>query len=298
MNPRQVRSVLAVHQHGSIQKAAQVMHLAPSSISAQLKELSSELGVEIFIARGRNIVLSDVGLTLLPSFQALLAQEAAIREQAQRASQSLSGSLTLFAPSSMCIYRLPMIIERLQAVAPNLELLLTHEPFDYAGALKRGDIDAAILVTDSLGNGLDSFAAEKWQYQPLHREEVIYVCHPHRHQASTLTVKDLSEQALISTEPACSYRVTANEHFKAEGFAFEPRQSFSNVEVIKRCLLANMGIGLLPRCVVESELQMGQLVEQSVEGAPYQFQSCLVTQSCEVMNAKLSALWNVAKDVA
>lgn len=294
MNVRQLRSVLAVHQHGSIQKAARVLHLAPSSVSAQLKELSTDLGVEVFTAQGRNIVLSEVGRALLPSFQAFLAQEAAIREQAQQASQSLTGSLTLFAPSSMCIYRLPGIIEGLQTVAPKLELLLTHEPFDYAQALNAGEIDAAILVSDNVSH----FEQARWQYQRLYREEVIYVCHPHRYASKPLTLAELSQQSLISTEPACSYRLRAEHHFQEAGFAFEPRQSFSNVEVVKRCVAANMGLGLLPRCVVERELQTGQLMEQPVQGAPYVFDSCLVALPHKLASAKLSALWNVVKSLS
>lgn len=83
MTPKQIRSLLAVHQYGSISKASEVLHLAPSSISAQLKELSSELGVSLFESNGRNIQLNDMGLSLLPSFQAFCAQEAHIKQMAR-----------------------------------------------------------------------------------------------------------------------------------------------------------------------------------------------------------------------
>ena len=55
MNPKQVRSLLTVIQYGSINKASQILHLAPSSISSQLKELAIELGIELFETKGRNL---------------------------------------------------------------------------------------------------------------------------------------------------------------------------------------------------------------------------------------------------
>lgn len=293
MNTKPIRSVLAVHQYGSIHKAAKVLHLAPSSVSAQIKELSAELGADIFIANGRNIVLSSVGHSLLPSFQAFIAQELNIREQAQQASQSLSGTMTLFAPSSMCIYRLPKIIGQLQNIAPGLELLLTHEPFDYDDALKKGDIDAAILVVDTASESFSTLG-DRWSYKRLYSEEVIYVCHPQRYQPQSLSARELDQAPLITTEPACSYRQRGEQHFTQQGLTFTPRQSFTNVEVIKRCVLANMGVGLLPRCTVEAELQTGELMEQGVDGAPYLFASCLVARQQSSLSAKLAALWRAA----
>ncbi|MGH1486053.1 MAG: LysR family transcriptional regulator [Cellvibrionaceae bacterium] len=289
MTPRQVRSLLAVTHYGGVNQAAKVLHLAPSSISAQLKELASELGVELFVSKGRNITLSDVGRSLLPSFQDFVDQEDGIRHKAKQASKSLSGSLTLFAPSSMCIYRLPSIIERLQSLAPKLEILLTHEPFDYEHALHANEIDAAIIVSHS--------EQSLWQQHRLYREEVVYAVHPQLHQPQALTVEQLNEQSIIATEPSCSYRLRVEKHFKEEKLTFLPKQSFSNVEVIKRCLLAKMGVGLLPRCVVEAELKYGSLREQAVVGTPYVFHSYLIYPKSNKISAKLAALISVIQQV-
>lgn len=290
MTPRQVRSLLAVHQYKSVNKAAKILHLAPSSVSAQLKELASELGVELFTPQGRNIVLSDVGKALLPKLQAFVVQEEALKQQAQELTSQLAGSLTLFAPSSMCIYRLPKIIEKLQRIAPNVELLLTHEPFDYEQALTLGKIDAAIVVTDASENTINKPAANLWQEYILHKEEVVYVVHPQLYRSELLSLDALAKNTLISTEPECTYRLRAHKHFADSGMVFSCKQSFSNVEVVKRCVMAKMGVGLLPRCVVDAELQAGVLIEQAVMGTPYIFYSRLIHLKDKPISAKLAAL--------
>ena len=285
MTPRQIRSLLTVVEIGSVNRAAEALHLAPSSVSAQLRELSAELGVSLFEQTGRRIVLSAAGQALLPGFRAFHTLVKDIEQQAKRIVDEPVGELKLFAPSSMCIYRLPPLIEALQASAPQLEITLTHEPFDYQTALHNREIDAAILVSEQND--------AQWQSHPLLAEKVIYICHPSRHQQKVLSVHELYKQSLITTEPGCSYRIAAENHFNATGIKLKPRQSFSNVEVVRRCLLANMGIGLLPECVVEEDLRQGTLVEQSVAGAPYRFQSMLVYPKGAVPGPKLQALIDV-----
>jgi DNA-binding transcriptional LysR family regulator len=182
---------------------------------------------------------------------------------------------------------LPPLIKALQHSSPDVELILTHEPFDYCNAFKLGELDAAIIVVQQ--------CAEEWQNHSLYEEDVVYVCHPKRHVNHSLTLKELNTQAIITTEPGCTYRLRVEEHFKAHGLLFKPRQSFANVEVIRRCLLSNMGLGLLPRCVVEDDLANQRLKIQAVQGAPYRFYSTLVYPKGRSVAPKLKALIDVVE---
>ncbi|MEZ5450663.1 MAG: LysR family transcriptional regulator [Thiolinea sp.] len=290
MTPRQIRSVLKVMEVGSINRAAEELHLAPSSVSAQIRELSSELGVTLFEPVGRGVAPSAAARQLQDSFHAFQTLAEDITQLAQSIAHEPTGILKLFAPSSMCIYRLPPLIEALQQHAPLVEVQLTHEPFDYRHAPLTGTIDAAILVSQH--------PSEEWEKQPLYAEDVIYVCHPDLYQADVLPLEALQQQAIITTEPGCSYRVCAEEHFRSHGLHLKPRQSFTNVEVIKRCLLANMGIGLLPYCVVADDLAQGTLKQQAVAGAPYHFHSMLAYPPGRTRLPRLEAFIQVIEQSA
>ncbi|WP_020395781.1 LysR family transcriptional regulator [Thiolinea disciformis] len=287
MTPRQIRSVLKVMELGSVQRAAQALHLAPSSISAQIRELSGELGVTLFESAGRGIVPSAAARQLQQSFYAMQALSEEITQMATSIAHQPSGTLKLYAPSSMCIYRLPPLIDALQQTVPLIEIVLTHEPFDYARALMTVDIDAAITVTETL--------SDEWSTAFLYQEDVIYVCHPERYQPKSLGLEALNQHPIITTEPGCSYRVSAEAHFRRQGLQLRPRQAFANVEVIKRCLLANMGIGLVPKCVVEEELKQGTLKQQAVDDTPYIFYSALIYPKNRIVSPKLAAFLQVIK---
>jgi DNA-binding transcriptional LysR family regulator len=278
---RQIKSLVAVVDVGSVNRAAEVLCLAPSSVSAQLRELSSSLGVTLFEPSGRGLVLSAAGRQLLPQFRHLLALSDDVVAQARSLVSDPAGELRLYAPSSMCIYRLPPLIEALQTSAPLVELHLQHDPFDYRHALEKRAIEAAIVVVDEDDPDYHS--------SRIAEEEVIYVVHPEVHVKKKLMPQQLMERALITTEPGCSYRVAAERHFKASSLRLAPRQSFSNVEVIRRCLLAKMGIGLLPRCVVSEDIAEGRLLQQSVTGAPYRFYSTVIWPKEAVASPRLAA---------
>lgn len=290
MTPRQVRSVLTVLELGSVNRAAEALYLAPSSVSAQIRELSAELGINLFEPAGRGIVASSALRQLQSSLQTFLNSAEQISQLAHSIAHEPSGCLKLFAPSSMCIYRLPRLIEAMQVHAPRVEIMLTHEPFAYRQALQSGEIDAAIIVSQ--------VRPEVCHYHHLQAEDVVFACHPERWQAQTLSLTTLNKHPLITTEEGCTYRVAAESHFRALGLTLRPRQAFTNVEVIRRCLLANMGIGLLPACVIADDLLQGRLKIQAVEGTPYLFQSALIYPEGRSLLPKLAAFTQVVDQEA
>lgn len=281
INLKQVNSLLTVVEAGSVNQAAEKLCLAPSSVSAQLRELSAFLGITLFETSGRNLVLSAAGRQLLPEFQRLVALGNDVTERAQSLLSEPAGDLKMFAPSSMCIYRIPPLIELMQSTAPTVELQLQHDPFDYKKALAERTIEAAIVVANDI--------EPQFNHLTLAEEQAIYVAHPTVCGTKKLTVKQLSAYSLITTEPECSYRIAADKHFKKNRLLLSPKQCFSNVEVIRRCLLAKMGIGLLPRCVVEDDLTHGRLRELQVSGAPYRFYSTIIWPKDTCVSARLAA---------
>jgi LysR family transcriptional regulator, transcriptional activator of nhaA len=65
LNYKHLRYFWMVARTGSIARAAEQLHLAPHSISGQLKEFEATLGVELFRRSGRNLELTDAGQRIL-----------------------------------------------------------------------------------------------------------------------------------------------------------------------------------------------------------------------------------------
>lgn len=61
LNLKHLRYFWAVATHGSIARAAAVLHLTPQTISGQLRELEGQVGGKLFGKAGRHLELTDTG---------------------------------------------------------------------------------------------------------------------------------------------------------------------------------------------------------------------------------------------
>jgi LysR family transcriptional activator of nhaA len=61
LNLKHLRYFWAVAKHGSIARAAEILHLTPQTISGQLRELEDQVGSKLFSKSGRNLVPNEIG---------------------------------------------------------------------------------------------------------------------------------------------------------------------------------------------------------------------------------------------
>lgn len=74
MNLQQLRHFVTVAQLENISRAADVFHLSQSSLSKNMAKLEDELGISLFIRRGKRISLSPAGARFLESCQVILRE--------------------------------------------------------------------------------------------------------------------------------------------------------------------------------------------------------------------------------
>lgn len=61
MELRQLHYFLKVAQKEHVTQAAEELHVAQSAVSRQIHQLEEELGVDLFMQKGRNLQLTAVG---------------------------------------------------------------------------------------------------------------------------------------------------------------------------------------------------------------------------------------------
>lgn len=85
------------------------------------------------------------------------------------------------------------------------------------------------------------------------KEELKVVAAPGHHllQQTSVSIKDLETETLLLTELGCSYRTLFEELFRAKDIYPANKIEFVSVEAIKQCVIADLGIAVLPAIVVE-----------------------------------------------
>lgn len=242
MELRQLNTFHTAAQTLSFTRTASELNYAQSTVSAQIQALEDELGVQLFDRLGKQIVLTDAGRRLEHYAEDLLtlAHEASTVVAGGAEPQ---GTLTLSAYETLCTYRLPAVLQQYRARYPQVRLIFQPSPtFNVQECVRNGDVDVAFAMEPR-------FQAHDLHVEPLVREPLLVIAHPEHGLAHEPSVKpsDLEDASVLLTEAGCSYRVMFERALADTNVTLSTMIEFHNIEAIKQCVMAGMGIAILPQ---------------------------------------------------
>ncbi|MGY3336973.1 DNA-binding transcriptional LysR family regulator [Streptomyces filamentosus] len=238
----------------SFTRAAAELGYAQSSVTAQIKALETSLGAGLFDRLGGRIRLTPAGERLLPYARRMaeLAEEA----RTAVADGEAAGTITVGTMESLTTYRLPPLLEYVHHRHPGVRLSLRPTLGDATRqALRQGTYDLGFLM--EAGTEHEGLESEVLAPEPL--ALVAAPGHPLAGRTG-LTAADLTDAALVGTEPGCAYRDLFEAELAAGGAAAPAFLEFGTIEASKRAVASGLGIALLPRITVQEELASGALV--------------------------------------
>jgi len=251
-------------RHGSFARAAEELFLTEGAVSRQIGKLEAFLGVTLFERVGNRV-------RLLPHGERYAAQVREALDRLDRDSQYLMGqppdgaTLDIATIPTFAMRWLIPRLSRFQQRYPNITVHLAErmDPFVLAGS----GFDAAI-----------PFEHAAWAGMRTHRllnEVLVPVCHPrlvkgkngtatlnglprlHRRQNPDAWQRYAQETAIPLTHPAMGARYDLHS-------------------MLIEAVLAGLGVALVPRLYVETELASGRLVAPWPEGKTISKTFCLI----------------------
>lgn len=147
---RQLQYLVALAETLSFRKAAEHCHVTQPSLSAQLAELESALGVRMFDRDRRRVLLTDAGRDLLESARRILGEADSLREAARRVGDPLSASIRIGVIPTISPYLLPRISSALRKEFPRMKIQWVEEKTSVLTlALNQGALDAVLLALEA-----------------------------------------------------------------------------------------------------------------------------------------------------
>ena len=127
-------------------RAAQRLHMAQPPLSQRIKDLETELGVQLFHRRRTGVELSEPGALLLEHARNVLENVAMAQESIRRIRPGASGVLQVAVPPDTNPTSLKVMVESFASAVPDV-LLNLHEltTMEQVERLRDGELDVAVV---------------------------------------------------------------------------------------------------------------------------------------------------------
>jgi len=247
---------------GSFTRAAEALFVAQPTVSIQMKKLSETLGVPLFEQTGKKPILTDAGRELAAACKDIFGRLEQVEERLVGLRDLEHGRLRI-AASSFGKYFIPRLLGEFCKEHPNIEVSLHID--NWRGIRQRIQDNADDLYVLSKLPGEPELTAHLIHSSPI----AVYapIGHP-MGGARAIPFRDLAEQPFLLREPGSATRHIAQELCEHNGITPRVRMELASDEAVMQSVIANLGIALLPRQIVDLDGHRSQLCALDVEGFP------------------------------
>lgn len=271
MHARVLRYLDEVVRRGSIRKAAEHLHVAPTAVNRQILDLEAELGAPLFDRIQNRLRLTPLGEMVLTHVRSTLREHAALRERIADFKGMRRGEITVATTSGLAGSLLPSLVHDFRSSHPGMAVRVMDLPTtDIAAVVESGDADLGLAYDLSLRPGLRTLAASEWQ---------IGAVVPTRHALaaqSSLLLSECVGHSLILPALPLTIRSLLNEAFARNAIEVTPVAESTSMALIQRLVMLGEGIALLNALDVVEELDRSALSFVPLRDAHLQRQTLML----------------------
>lgn len=242
----------AVATRGGFTRAAEHLHVAQTAISAQLRKLERELGVQLLARTTRRVQLTHAGELVLVRARRVLGELDGIRAEAAEITGVLRGRVRLGAVDAVEPFDLDGALAAFTRRFPGIALRLRSEPTaaELLAALESGDLDLALAPAPA--DLPTAYSASTLFTEPL---VIITPTDPAGHvraRTESLGLAELREEPFVSFPPGTGLRRILDDAAHAAGFT--PKVPFETTSLARiRGMVGNgLGVALVAESVARA----------------------------------------------
>ncbi len=260
MNTKSLVTFKTILEVGSFQKAADKLGYTQSTVTFQIKQLEEELALKLFEKIGRRMELTQAGKDIMPYIDMILQGAEQISNYGKSLSE-ISGSLKLAIPDSILIYNMQPFMQAFTHEAPNVQLIVN--------SIQSGEINPSIADgTADIGINCekDSYP-DSVVHKKLGKYKAVLVASPfaNNNLLDFITPHQRKPISLICNEPDGYYQLDMDKYLSEKDILLNPPMKVQSIEAVKRCVMNNLGIAVVPTYSIGEELKNGSLMPIKTE---------------------------------
>jgi len=251
MNFQQLRIVReTVRQDFNLTEVANALYTSQPGVSKHIKDLEDELGIEIFVRRGKRVLgLTEPGKELVQVVDRILVDTRNLRRIADQFASRETGHFVVATTHTQARYALPGIIKWFKADYPRVHLALHQgSPREIADMLTSGAADVGI-ATEGLEASpeIATFPFYSWHHAVIVRKD-----HPLL-QAGELTLEAIGEYPIITYHEGFTGRAQVDKAFAEAGIVPDIVLSAIDADVIKTYVDLDLGVGIIASMAYDAD---------------------------------------------
>lgn len=245
---RHLRTIRAIHDHGGLARAAEVLNITQSALSHQVRTMEEQAGTALFLRPAKPMRLSPAGMRLLTLARQVLPLVEAAEAEMRGVTQGRVGRMHIAMECHACFNWLLPALDRFRHRWPQVDIdVRAGLAFTALPALARGDAD---LVVSSDPEDLPGVTFEPlFDYHPL-------LAVPAAH---ALAARPFAEPADLAGETLITYpmdraRLDVFSHFLGPaGVRPAAVREIELTDVILLLVASGRGVTVLPDWVLARE---------------------------------------------
>jgi LysR family cys regulon transcriptional activator len=255
VNFQQLRIIReTLRRNFNLTEVANALYTSQSGVSKHIKDLEDELGVELFVRRGKRLLgLTEPGKELAQIVDRILLDTANIKRLADQFAKTDRGEITIATTHTQARYALPAPIAAFRKEFPNVHLVLQQgSPREIAAMLNDGTADIGI-ATEALE---DAAELVSFPYYSWHHGIVVPKGHP-LENVKPLTLEKIAEWPIITYHEGFTGRPAIDATFAKAGLAPDIVMVALDADVIKTYVEVGLGVGIVASMAYNEERDTG-----------------------------------------
>ncbi|QIZ77614.1 LysR family transcriptional regulator [Ferrimonas lipolytica] len=272
----ELKTLIHLHESGSISKASESIGVMPSTISRSLSRLEEKLNASLLVRTSRRIEFTAEGCKLLTHAKTIVASVNNIETEFNTESSDPIGTLRINGASPVLIHLISPILKLYQQRYPEvrIELYNNEEIVDLIEhradiAIRVGPVTAPTFTVERLGTSRRRILASPAYLQS---------------NGFPQSTEQLSQHTLIGLEGPPALNTWPLRAANGKLVKIEPKITASSGEVLRQLTLSGTGIACLSDFISKSDRGSGKLVE-------------LFSQQLELDQREITAVYYQGKNV-
>jgi DNA-binding transcriptional LysR family regulator len=259
VNPDHLRALAEVVAQGSFTRAAKTLNLAQPTISLQIRELETRLGVRLVDRLGKRAFATAAGRELIEHAQRIALETDRLLSAMRRHRDGWLGQVRIGSSTTALIYHLPPVLARLRKEHPNIELVVTT-------GTTTGVVERMLKNEIDLGVVSLPIAERLLELVPLRTEPMLAIFSDRMENLpEKITPQYLLQHTLILEYTRAHVRALIMGWLAGDGAEVRPAMELDNLEAVRRMVAAGLGASIVPAAVVSEPHAGADIVSRPLE---------------------------------